>query len=121
VLNHWQAQGGKRPPTSPAVVFIFKGDKGAQYEYQDGWTEDGVFIYTGESKRGNVDFVREIRALSEHRRRGKETHLNEDLDQGIVRYQGQMVYIGFERREAPDINGNFRSAILLATSAGSFR
>lgn len=40
-----------------AVVFIFSGDSGKTYGYSDGWTESGIFRYTGEGQHGDMTFT----------------------------------------------------------------
>ena len=107
-----QAQGGISTPAEHPVVLIFTGEEGEQYGYRDGWTEDGVFMYTGEGQRGDMEFVRGNRAIRDHIRNGKELHLFEIMGSGLVRYRGEMIYAGFERRKAPDIEDNLRSAIV---------
>lgn len=107
-----QAQGGISTPAGHDLLLVFTGEQGEQYGYRDGWTEDGVFMYTGEGQRGNMEFVRGNSALRDHTATGKDVHLFEYVDRGIVRYVGQMVCVGFERRPAPDIDGNERSAIV---------
>ena len=107
-----QAQGGKSTPTQHPVVLIFTGSQGEQYGYIDGWTDDGVFLYTGEGQHGDMEFIRGNKAIRNHIHEGKELHLFEYVAQGTVRYRGQMVYIGYERREGPDVDGTLRSAIV---------
>jgi hypothetical protein len=50
----------KRP-----FIFLFTGDSGEQYGYKDHWTEDGVFLYTGEGQVGGMEFVRGVRTVTE--------------------------------------------------------
>lgn len=107
-----QAQGGISTPAQHPVIIIFTGEEGEQYGYRDGWTEDGVFLYTGEGQRGDMEFVRGNRAIRDHISEGKELHLFKIIGGGIVRYRGEMIYTGFERRAAPDIEGDNRSAII---------
>ncbi len=107
-----QAQGGISTPADHPVILIFTGKQGEEYGYQDGWTKDGVFQYKGEGQYGDMKFIRGNRAIRDHVTDGKELHLFEYVDSGLVRYIGQMVYTGFDRREFPDFNGHMRSVIV---------
>ncbi len=49
-----QQQGGISTPSEHPMIFIFTGDSGTHYGYEDGWDDDGVFCYTGEGQRGNI-------------------------------------------------------------------
>jgi 5-methylcytosine-specific restriction protein A len=107
-----QQQSGISTPTEHPLILIFTGEQGEQYGYRDGWTEDGVFLYTGQGQQGDMEFSRGNRAVRDHIENGKDLHLFKYVDHGTVRYLGQMVYAGFEIRQAPDIDGNLRSAIV---------
>ena len=107
-----QGQGGISTPVDHPIIFIFTGEQGEQYGYRDGWIEDGVFLYTGEGQHNDMAFVRGNRAIRDHSRNGKDLHLFEYVDRGLVRYLGQMVYAGFQRRDVPDLDGNIRSVIV---------
>ena len=73
-------------------IFIFTGDQGEQYGYSDSWTDDGIFFYTGEGQRGDMQFVRGNKAVRDHFRNGKEVYLfSYGRRRGWVRYVGQMV------------------------------
>jgi len=39
-------QSGISPSKDHPLIFIFTGQTGKQYGYQDDWTDDGVFLYT---------------------------------------------------------------------------
>jgi 5-methylcytosine-specific restriction protein A len=43
-----QLQGGIWTPQEFPVVFLFSGDNGKIYGYEDGWTPEDVYEYTGE-------------------------------------------------------------------------
>ena len=69
---------------------LFTSDTGEQYGYRDGWAEDGVYLYTGEGQRGNMEFVRGNLAIHEHAQNGKHQHLYKYIESGRVKYEGQM-------------------------------
>jgi 5-methylcytosine-specific restriction protein A len=45
-------QSGIAPSGDWPLVFLFTGQSGAKYGYDDERTEHGVFLYTGEGQRG---------------------------------------------------------------------
>jgi len=61
-----QQQGGISIPTEHPFVFIFTGKAGEQYGYEDGWKNEGVFLYTGEDQEGDMRFVRGNAAITVH-------------------------------------------------------
>lgn len=107
-----QEQGGISTPADHDLVIIFTGEQGEEYGYQDGWTNDGVFMYTGEGQIGDMDFIRGNRAIRYHIDAGEDLHLFEYVDQGLVRYLSQMFCIGYQRSTAPDREGDNRSVII---------
>ena len=70
---------------------VFTGETGKEYGYQDEWSEDELFLYTGEGQLGDMSFVRGNLAIRDHADNGKDLHLFEYVRQGYVRYVGQMV------------------------------
>ena len=59
-----------------------------------------------------MEFVRGNRAIRDHIQSGKDLHLFQYVASGIVRYVDQMVCSGYEFREALDVDGNSRRAII---------
>ena len=108
-----QRQGGISTPASHNLILLFTGKQGEQYGYSDGWSHEGVFLYTGEGQRGEMELVRRNRARLDHAQRGKDVHLFAYTRQrGFVRYMGQMVCSGYHHRTAPDADGETRQAIV---------
>lgn len=91
---------------------LFTGETGKQYGYQDGWSEEGLYLYTGEGQRGDMSFVRGNLAIRDHSTNGKALHLLEILSKGYVRYIGEMVCTGFRDLKGPDVDGNDRRVIV---------
>lgn len=84
-----QLQRGIWTPREFPVVFMFTGDSGKTYGYRDGWTEDGIFRYTGEGQSGDMTFTTGNEAIRNHRNNGKDLLLFEDLGKSKgVRYAG---------------------------------
>ena len=84
----------------------FTGSSGQQYGYEDGWDEDGVFIYTEEGQSGDMRFIAGNKAIRDHLENGKEILLFEALGKSKpVRYVGSVVCASWEYRKGPDKNG----------------
>lgn len=107
-----QQQVGISTPANHPIILLFTGQQGQQYGYRDGWTKEGVFLFFGEGRRGNMRFTRGNKALRDHIQDGKDVYLFEYIDTGIVRYVDQMLYIGYELRAAQDLANNLRTAIV---------
>jgi len=72
-----QRQGGISTPAKVPVVFLIAGDSGKQHGYPDEWTDDGIFLYTGEGQHGDMKFVGGNRAIRDHQKNGKALHVFE--------------------------------------------
>jgi 5-methylcytosine-specific restriction protein A len=107
-----QQQGGISTPAHHGFIMLFTGEQGEQYGYKDGWTDDGIFFYTGEGQVGDMTFMRGNRAIRDHADEGKDLHLFEYVRKGHAQYLGQMVCTGFHERQAPDIQGAQRKVIV---------
>ncbi|MHC5177448.1 HNH endonuclease [Serratia rhizosphaerae] len=107
-----QYQGGIWTPKDFPVIFIFTGESGQEYGYQDGWTKDGSFIYTGEGQKGDMAFTRGNKAILEHKEKGKDIFLFEDkAKENGVRYAGMFECDTWEYIDCPDVDGNQRKGI----------
>ena len=111
-----QWQGGISTPSGQPFLFLFTGETGRQYGYRDGWTDEGLFLYSGEGQHGDMAFVRGNRALRDHVAEAKDVHLFEYVHAGHVRYIGQMVCTGFHQRQSADADGRMRQAIVFELS-----
>ncbi len=107
-----QQQGDISTPANHPIILLFTGESGRQYGYNDDWTNDGVFSYTGEGQRGDMEFVRGNLAIRDHAPNGKDLHLFSYVGTGQVRYVSQMVCIGSTYRPGADLEGNTRQAIV---------
>jgi 5-methylcytosine-specific restriction protein A len=84
-----QLQSGIWTPKEFPVVFIFSGASGEAFGYKDGWTNDGIFEYTGEGQQGDMTFTAGNKAIRDHRQNGRDLFLFEDLGKGKgVRFAG---------------------------------
>jgi 5-methylcytosine-specific restriction protein A len=112
-----QRQGGISTPSAQHSIMLFAGDQGEHYGYQNGWSEDGVYLYTGVGRRGDMSFARGNAAILEHAMNGKALHLFENNSKGHVRYVGEMVCTGFQEIKGPDLDGNDRRVIIFELTA----
>src|SRR4028118_1104834 len=108
-----QQQGGISTPKDKPFIFLFTGESGEQYGYEDGWDQNGVFLYTGEGQVGHMEFTRGNRAIIDHATDGKELHLFESLGKGQgYRYLGMFACSTWEYRLGVDLNSNERQVIV---------
>jgi len=107
-----QLQAGIWTPKSFPVVFLFSGDSGKAYGYDDKWA-DGVFIYTGEGQIGPMTFTGGNKAVRDHRADGKDLLLFKDLGKSKgVRYEGVFDCASTQLVLRPDKVNDIRQAIL---------
>ena len=106
-----QGQGGISTPHGP-FIFLFTGESGDQYGYKDGWTADGVYLYTGEGQVGDMQFIRGNKAIRDHIQNGKDLFLFEILPKRKgCRFINVFSCESWEYRRAPDKNGDGREVI----------
>ncbi|MEY7847910.1 HNH endonuclease [Natrarchaeobius sp. A-rgal3] len=104
-------QSGISPSNKVPVVFIFTGDTGELYGYEDEFDDDGTFYYTGEGQVGDQSLDRGNKALRQHQQDDRELHVFEKDSDGLVTYIGQYVYESHEWETLPDKNGDDRQGI----------
>ncbi len=112
-----QQQGGVATPSGKPYILVFTGG-GDSYGYEDGWTEDGVFLYGGEGQIGDMEFRGGNRALRDHVADGKDLHLFKQLGKGDVRYMGCFLCVHHtqgSRTSAPTIPGSSAGSVPRAT------
>ncbi len=107
-----QQQGGISTPTKCPYVFLFTGESGKSYGYADKFQPDGTFWYTGEGQAGDMGMVRGNLAIRDHQENRKSLFLFEYVKTGYVRFIGEAVCIGYHTEQQPDVNGNYRNAII---------
>lgn len=118
--NRWELHdvyGGQRyrgiaTPADHSLVFIFTGDSGEDYGYEDEFHPDGTFLYSGEGAKGDMTMEGGNKAIRKHRQENKDLHLFEDTEYPwIVIYVGQFEYAGHQWDTLRDKEGNQREAI----------
>ena len=107
-----QQQGGISTPARYPMVWIFTGEQGGQYGYEDGFRNDGTFWYTGEGQIGDMEMVRGNLAIQNHFQLSKSLHLFEYTGPGTVRYVAEMLYTGHHVEVAADREGAPRRVIV---------
>jgi len=108
-----QRQGGISTPKAAPLIFLFTGETGDQYGYQDGPRNDGIFAYTGEGQVGDMEFVRGNRAVRDHIKGGRDLLLFQALSSpGNYRFLGYFACDGVEYAMAPDKTGALRRVII---------
>ena len=106
-------------PRDRPVIFLFTGDGGSEHGYEDKYRPDGVFEYTGEGQRGDMEFVRANRALRDHQLDGRRVYLFEAIGKGNVRFVGEATYLGHRMVERGDTDGDLRNAIVFELDVDS--
>jgi 5-methylcytosine-specific restriction protein A len=108
-----QRQGGISTPSDAPYIFLFTGDAGEQHGYSDGYEENGVFLYTGEGQRGDMDFVRGNKAIRDHVANGKSLLLFESSKKkGYYRFKGEYACADYDdSQRGPDTEGLNRQLI----------
>lgn len=107
-----QQQGGISTPAKHKIILLFTGESGEQYGYSDGWTDEGIYLYTGEGQKGDMSFRAGNLAIRDHLSNGEDLHLFEYVKTGYVRYIGQMVCTGYQWRQSKDEDKKLRQAIV---------
>jgi len=108
-----QQQGGISTPPEHPYIFLFTSESGEQHGYQDGWDEDGVFVYTGEGQISNQSFQRGNRAIRDHAGNGKDLLLFQSLGKSKgYRYLGEFCCASWEYRQGIDRENNQRQVIV---------
>jgi 5-methylcytosine-specific restriction protein A len=107
-----QRQGGISTPSAHPLIFIFTGESGSTYGYSDRFTEDGVYLYTGEGQKGNQRMASGNLAIRDHQIRGKALLVFSDLGNGKVRFMGEATSLGYHLEDRPDKTGTYRKVFV---------
>lgn len=106
-------QSGISSSAQAPVVFLFTGNSGEQYGYQDKQDEYGVFTYTGEGQIGDMTLSGGNLAIANHAANGKALHLFKSLGKGKgQQYLGEFACVDYSWTRGPDREGNDRKVIV---------
>ena len=120
---HQKYGGNQYSGSSPCgdfpYVFIFTGEEGRNYGYEDEFLPDGIFIYTGQGQEGDMTFDRtdpngrNNLAIRDHQQESRSLHVFEtdSMDDTVRVYLGEYKYENHHWRRLPDKNDNMRDAI----------
>lgn len=111
-----QEQGGISTPRSNPYIFLFTGESGAAHGYEDGWSKDGSFKYTGEGQRGDMKMEGGNLAIHDHLKDGKKLLLFAAHSKAHVRLIGEFHCIGYSVTKKPDTEGILRDAFVFDLS-----
>lgn len=106
-------QSGISKSLQSAAVFLFTGESGAQFGYEDHFDDHGVFWYTGEGQKGDMKLDKGNRAIAEHAKEGRALHVFKTLGKSKGQeYLGEFSYASHAFRDGPDITGSQRKTIV---------
>src|SRR5581483_1226480 len=113
IHNEWGGgrQGGISPSRRRPVVFLFTGQSGKQYGYEDARDADGVFWYTGEGRVGHMKLTNGNLAIVTAHERGRRLLLFEQTVRGRVTFRGEFECIGRREKRGPDQRGRMRRIV----------
>ncbi|WP_200603895.1 HNH endonuclease [Pseudomonas sp. S44] len=105
-------QNGISVSASHATIFIFSGESGKQFGYDDGWN-GGVYFYTGQGQRDDMVLKGGNQAIAEHALDGRTLHLFESLGKSKgYRYEGKFSCADIIEKTLPDVTGKDRKALV---------
>lgn len=106
-------QSGISPSSTHPFIFLFTGDSGEAYGYEDGWQQnEDIFLYTGQGQVGDMEFLRGNKAIRDHISNGKQLFLFKALGKGKpVEFLGEFECASINFAQGPDLNGNLRRTI----------
>ena len=106
-----QRQGGISTPRDHPYIFLFTNKSGKNYGYEDGWSDDGHYYYTGEGQVGDMEFKRGNSAIRDHSVNGKKIFLFETDKKSNLILKAELVLLDYELTQTIDEAGQNRSAI----------
>ena len=107
-----QERGGIATPAKFSAVFLFTGEGGGPFGYEDKFEEDGVFAYTGEGQKGDMEWKKGNLAIRRSAINGNQLFLFEQTRKGFVRFVGYAHYLAHHLEQRRDKNGTLREAFV---------
>lgn len=105
-------------PKEP-VVLLFHTKEPSQQFYKDGFDKDGIYWYSGEGTRGDMNWTPANRAIRDHMSEGKDLLLFERVQRvnGLWCLVHTMRYLKHQEEIRPDKEGKSRRAIVFGLIA----
>jgi 5-methylcytosine-specific restriction protein A len=104
-------QGGISNCAKHPFIFVFTGKAGKSHGYEDGWSDDGYFLYTGEGQNGDMTFTKGNKALLNHEKNDKKLYLFENQSKGQWKFIDELRLVDYDIFVTPDTNGKQRKGI----------
>lgn len=106
-----QRQGGISTPANESVILIFSSARGENFGYQDGWTEDSTFLYTGEGQVGDMEFIKGNSAIRDHEENGKKILLFIEARRSHFTFESEVRCVDYNYFRTPDRDNVLRRGI----------
>jgi len=104
-------QGGISNCANHPFIFVFTAKAGKSHGYEDGWSEDGYFHYTGEGQKGDMTFTKGNKAILNHEENEKKLYLFENQTKGQWKFIDELKLVDYDMFYTPDTNGKQRKGI----------
>ena len=106
---HFQRIG---TPVGPPFVDLFTEQNGEPSSSRDGFSDDGVFVCTGERQTSYAELEGVNLSVRDSATDGKQLRLFEKTKEGKARFSGYAVYLSHHIAQRADSTGELRSVIL---------
>jgi len=106
-----QRRGGISTPRRHPFIFIFTGEAGEEFGYQD-YTEGEIFHYTGEGQHGDMRFKGGNVALRDHKQNGERVFVFKQQKKGYVEFVNEMALQTWRNEPRKDKSGKMRQGIV---------
>jgi len=106
-----QRQGGISTPQDHPLIFLFHRKN---HIPTDGWTSEGLFHFTGEGRKGDMEWKAGNKSLQNHKKSNKRVYLflAGENKTGFVTCIGEMQCAGFDLRTEANSSGEERQVIV---------
>nr|WP_315596601.1 HNH endonuclease signature motif containing protein [uncultured Cupriavidus sp.] len=106
-------QGGIAPSLRSDAIFLFSGESGERYGYNDHFDEAGTLLYVGEGRTGDMKMSKGNKAIAEHATTGRALHVFKTTGKGKpCEYAGEFVYDSYFNRRGLDEQKTERELIV---------
>jgi 5-methylcytosine-specific restriction protein A len=107
------SRSGICPSAQVPAIFLFTGDSGGKFGYQDHEDASGILHYTGEGQYGDMSMTRGNAAIARHAVDGKTLHVFRTSGKGkACTYLGEYFYGSHSVVQGLDADGKKRALIV---------